>query len=74
MSVPGAGESSAGKKSRTAGVAQDAGVEFAGYVIFHVCFICLGRILGGSAWSQELGSVLLMDPFQLRIFHDSMML
>lgn len=28
--------------------------------------------LGGSAWSQELGSMTLMGPFQIRIFYDSM--
>lgn len=28
-------------------------------------------MLGGPAWSQELGSMILVDVFQLRIFCDS---
>ena len=31
-------------------------------------------IWGGVVWSQELCSVILVDPFQLRIFCDSMKL
>ena len=32
---------------------------------------CYGLILGGSVWSQELDSMTLMGPFQLRMFHGS---
>ena len=31
-------------------------------------------ILGGPVWSQELESVVLVGPFQLRIFYGSMIL
>ena len=30
--------------------------------------------LGGPVWSQELDSMILTDPLQLRIFHDTMFL
>ena len=29
------------------------------------------RLLGGPVWSQELDSMILVDPFQLRIFYES---
>ena len=34
----------------------------------------MGSFLDGSVWSQELDSVILMGPFQLRMFYDSMQL
>lgn len=29
------------------------------------------RVLSGSVWNQELGSMILMGPFQFRVFCDS---
>ena len=34
----------------------------------------MGSFLDGSVWRQELDSMILMGPFQLRMFYDSMQL
>ena len=33
-----------------------------------------GLILGGAVWSHELDLMILIDPFQLRMFYDFMIL